>query len=978
MDTLLNFPGGYVDPATDLFNGYQNIPGLGKLFNDPTAVQLYYQNILDLANTVFAPANFNPMIEQAPRRLGADGRHLGAESSVAARRTNAVAQVPHGALTAVSALTVQNGYPHSTVSTYALTGTANAAATGSVLVEGHLATLTQKTGAWSYSGTGLAPGLNRLTVQAYSGGNGTGTLVDTTTIDLWYDSSATNDYPKNPVGGGGGGATLPDPTPTSLSLVVPTSYLPGTPIFVDLEALTAAGATATDLWNGTATLSSSNPSVTLSTTSVPMLSGRGSAMVTMTGSGNFTLTASVNGLSATRWLTDLTGTAMTAVSGTLSGALLNWSGIVHVTGNVIVPTGSTLTIQPGTLVLIDGAASGTSATTITVQGSIQSLGTAASPVTITADNASQAWGEIIHNNAAASLYQYTFISHAGNSPPLGHTDTGPAVYPINSTIDFEHSAITDNVGKIMYAQGSNLTFNDTVLARSIMGPEVTATAITVEDCFINEMRSPNDSDGIYLWNQQAGQTIAISDTVIAGVDDDCIDQLGASMTVSGCILRDSKDKGISQYNGEIWVTNTLAIDNARQPEDGSQAAFSMKGDSGLTVKMHLDHVTIYNNSTNGIGIQCRNKYGVPVVYFDYYVTNSIIDAPRPVQSDYTDTYATINVSYTDTYGDMSAGTVGATVHGTGDVNLDPLFVDLTNRNFHLQATSPCVDTGDPAYALDPDATRTDMGGRTYDHGTASVPTGSLTADTVWTAAGGPYRVFGALTVPAGITLTIQPGASVFFENNCSLVVQGRMVANGTALLPILFTRKPGTTGWYGIQFQNSMSDNQLSYALVDYARTANGAVGLQGSNLLIDHVTFDHTDLLPHPHDQLVADRARLHLHRHVCHRPGADHRRRQRADLRQRHPRRRAVRHRRQHLRHHQGPQRRPRLHRSHAPEPHPADPQQHFQRRRRRRHPPERRRLHRGQYLSALPQGHLQHQQQPGGRHLRGRRRQHHRRAE
>ena len=393
--------------------------------------------------------------------------------------------------------------------------------------------------------------------------------------------------------------------------------------------------------------------------------------------------------------------------------------------------------------LIDGAASGTTATTITVLGSIQSLGTAASPVTITADNASQAWGEIIHNNAAASLYQYTFISHAGNSPPLGHTDTGPAVYPINSTIDFEHSAITDNVGKIMYAQGSNLTFNDTVLARSIMGPEVTATAITVEDCFINEMRSPNDSDGIYLWNQQAGQTIAISDTVIAGVDDDCIDQLGASMTVSGCILRDSKDKGISQYNGEIWVTNTLAIDNARQPEDGSQAAFSMKGTDSATVKMHLDHVTIYNNSTGGIGIQCRNKYGVPVVYFDYYVTNSIIYAPRPVQSDYTDTYATINVSYTDTYGDMSAGTVGATVHGTGNVNLDPVFVNLTNRDFHLQATSPCVDAGDPAYALDPDTTRTDMGARTYDHGTPSVPTGYLTADTVWTAAGGPYRVFGA-------------------------------------------------------------------------------------------------------------------------------------------------------------------------------------------------------------------------------------------
>ena len=119
------------------------------------------------------------------------------------------------------------------MSTYTLTGAANTSAALSVVVDGQLATLTQKTGAWTYSGTGLAPGLNRLTVHAYSGLGGTGTLVDTTTIDIWYDTSATSDYPTNPVGGGGGGTTLPDPTPTTLTLVVPTSYLPGTPLFVD-------------------------------------------------------------------------------------------------------------------------------------------------------------------------------------------------------------------------------------------------------------------------------------------------------------------------------------------------------------------------------------------------------------------------------------------------------------------------------------------------------------------------------------------------------------------------------------------------------------------------------------------------------------------------------------------------------------------------------------------------------------------------
>jgi uncharacterized repeat protein (TIGR02543 family) len=41
-----------------------------------------------------------------------------------------------------------------------------------------------------------------------------------------------------------------------------------------------------------------------------------------------------------------------------------------------------------------------------------------------------------------------------------------------------------------------------------------------------------------------------------------------------------------------------------------------------------------------------------------------------------------------------------------------------------------------------------------------VPGGSLGANTVWTAAGSPYRLTGDVTIPAGRSLTIQPGASV--------------------------------------------------------------------------------------------------------------------------------------------------------------------------------------------------------------------------
>lgn len=56
------------------------------------------------------------------------------------------------------------------------------------------------------------------------------------------------------------------------------------------------------------------------------------------------------------------------------------------------------------------------------------------------------------------------------------------------------------------------------------------------------------------------------------------------------------------------------------------------------------------------------------------------------------------------YCDVKGGYVGV-----GNINSAPLFVDAGNRDFHLTAGSPCIDTGDPASPLDPDGTRADMG-----------------------------------------------------------------------------------------------------------------------------------------------------------------------------------------------------------------------------------------------------------------------------
>jgi hypothetical protein len=55
--------------------------------------------------------------------------------------------------------------------------------------------------------------------------------------------------------------------------------------------------------------------------------------------------------------------------------------------------------------------------------------------------------------------------------------------------------------------------------------------------------------------------------------------------------------------------------------------------------------------------------------------------------------------------------------GVGNIDLDPLFIDAANENYHLTINSPCIDSGNPESPYDPDNTIADMGAFYYNQGT---------------------------------------------------------------------------------------------------------------------------------------------------------------------------------------------------------------------------------------------------------------------
>jgi hypothetical protein len=500
-----------------------------------------------------------------------------------------------------------------------------------------------------------------------------------------------------------------DPALFSLRLTSPASYRSGIPILVRLEVVDRNDQVERGLWDATATISIDNPLVSFSPNQIRLYNGLGSALVTLTGSGNLTLTVSIDGMEASRSLTDLSSEPVIEVSGTLVTSQ-TWSGLCHITGgDFTIPTGVTLTLSSGTLVLIDGVSSGTNGTDIDVAGSIQSLGTAESPVIFTAYNTGQNWGEFHFVDAQSSTFQYTNISRGGRSPAIGHSNSGPTFRVSNSTLVFDHANLTDNAGKLMHVtSGSDLAFHNCLFSRSVMGPEISGSALLFEDSWIIEMSARDDADGIYVHPQGGGRTCIIRRGVSAKMVDDGIDLNGADITIEDFIVRDCNDKGISIYNGRTTINHCLVVRNNKHPEDPTVSSVAAKATGGATTVVSIDHTTIVATRTPGItdyGIQSHNKYSEKTGSIIWNITNSIIDATDPidVQAPYLE--SDIHISYCDVFGEPWPG--------TGNINVAPSFVDPNTGDYHLKSqaghwnpltrswladiiTSPCIDAGNPA------------------------------------------------------------------------------------------------------------------------------------------------------------------------------------------------------------------------------------------------------------------------------------------
>jgi hypothetical protein len=123
------------------------------------------------------------------------------------------------------------------------------------------------------------------------------------------------------------------------------------------------------------------------------------------------------------------------------------------------------------------------------------------------------------------------------------------------------------------------------------------------------------------------------------------------------------------------------------------------------------NLTIVENLANQDGSAIACLYGSVINVVNSIIWNNAYNAI------YVEQGTTCNI----TYSDLAIGS-GQSYYGTGCITADPLFTDSAMGDYSLswdnmptpdETMSPCIDSGDPDGALDPDGTIADMGAVYY-------------------------------------------------------------------------------------------------------------------------------------------------------------------------------------------------------------------------------------------------------------------------
>ncbi len=447
--------------------------------------------------------------------------------------------------------------------------------------------------------------------------------------------------------------------------------------------------------------------------------------------------------------------------------------------------------------------------------------------------------------------------------------------------------IGESPGKAMFTSGTtDITIQRSLITHLITGPELQdGTSLLCEDTNIQEIlptyresndQVPDDEDCLYIHNG-SGRSVIVSRCVFAMCGDDVIDNLAGPINVQDSILRQGWDKGISLLNNDLTIL--AHADHRLRQGDCLEKQRRHDADRHRGSHHHLLRGTRFDSRALGLPNRTgrRGRSGrAGDGYLDAEQSRAeqsrrgAASTRSPTRSSRRKSRSrwtrrmrpgTRRLLYTCTHDTDTAarrhGPATATSKHSAFRRWDETRISICRRH------SPCKNTGDPAFPLDTDGSRTDMGALPFGgSGGIGTPT-----NIQWSLANSPYHITTDVTIATGTMLTIEPGVTVLVDENKHILVNGKVNIVGTADRHITMRGVPGlplkadpadaglpltSPKWGGLWIENSNDPNNI-ISYVDFVDaqdmlsgsrgTSRGCIEAKNSQLVIDHCTFRGTHL---------------------------------------------------------------------------------------------------------------------------------------
>ena len=338
--------------------------------------------------------------------------------------------------------------------------------------------------------------------------------------------------------------------------------------------------------------------------------------------------------------------AQTQVSGAQSGTWTVDNSPYQVIGEILVNNGQTLTIEAGVEVNFQGHYK------FVVEGNLQAIGTETDSIFFTTDNQAIGWGGIRFNNSYQAINNLSYCriefgKTAGNYPDIH----GGAVALLSSNAVFSNCIFADN---------------DATAQDNGMGGAVYAINTGSSSGALTYF-----TDCKFLRNHAYGEGGAIKFTSDMNTE------------ITGCTFIENNCRygggAISFYSVlNTKMTNCLFANNYTLYSNGGAIHTLGMGNSII-----FQNCTISGNSANG-----GDGGAVSLAYASANFVNSIIYDNPGMYSDgiYLDFSSSAVINYCDL-------TMPSGASGSNNIDENPLFADVSNLDFHLTETSPCINAG---------------------------------------------------------------------------------------------------------------------------------------------------------------------------------------------------------------------------------------------------------------------------------------------